>query len=53
MNAHEARKEFQAGRLPAEQLLDLLERQEHLIQRLQAEVERLRRRLAQYCTCPL
>src|SRR5436305_1655919 len=48
MNAGEAKKAFQAGRLPAEQLLDLLERQEHLIQRLQAEVERLRRRLAQY-----
>src|SRR3954462_12399539 len=48
MNAGEAKKAFQAGRLPAEQLLDLLERQEHLIQRLHAEVERLRRRLAQY-----
>src|SRR3954463_11671244 len=48
MDAREARKEFQSGRLPAEQLLDLLQRQEHLIQRLHAEVERLKRRLAQY-----
>src|SRR5215210_4330143 len=48
MNAGEARAAFQAGRLPAEQLLDLLQRQEHLIQRLHAEVERLRQRLAQY-----
>src|SRR5437588_10004378 len=48
MDAREARKEFQAGRLPADQLLDLLQRQEHLIQRLHAEVERLKRRLAQY-----
>src|SRR5437764_13662883 len=48
MDAREARKEFQSGRLPAEQLLDLLQRQEDLIQRLHAEVERLKRRLAQY-----
>jgi len=39
MNAREARAEFQAGRLPSEQLLDLLERQERLIQRLHSEVE--------------
>src|SRR5205085_10983624 len=48
MDAREARTAFQAGRLPAEQLLDLLQRQEHLIQRLHAEVERLKQRLAQY-----
>ena len=48
MNAREARSEFQAGRLPAERLLDLLEQQERLIQRLHTEVERLKQRLAQY-----
>jgi transposase len=48
MGAHEARIEFQAGRLTAEQLLELLERQERLIQRLHTEVERLKQRLAQY-----
>src|SRR3954453_3718251 len=48
MNAHEARMAFEAGRLPAEQLFDLLERQERLIQRLQAEVQRLQQRLAPY-----
>src|SRR5262249_58464611 len=48
MSVGEARKEFEAGRLPAERLLDLLERQERLIKHLQAEVERLQQRLAQY-----
>jgi transposase len=48
MNAREARVAFEAGRLPAEQLLDLLERQERLLQRLQAQVQRLEQRLAQY-----
>jgi transposase len=48
MDAREARKAFQAGRLSPEQLLDLLERQEHLTQRLQAEIDRLKQRLAQY-----
>jgi transposase len=48
MSAAEARREFEAGRLPVEQLLDLLERQERLIQHLHAEVERLKQRLAQY-----
>ena len=48
MNAREARMAFEAGRLPAEQLFDLLERQERLIQRLQAQVQRLEQRLAQY-----
>src|SRR5947209_20367000 len=40
--------EFEAGRLPAERLLDLLERQERLVKHLQAEVECLKQRLAQY-----
>lgn len=40
--------EFEAGRLPPERLLDLLERQERLIKHLQGEVERLKQRLAQY-----
>jgi transposase len=48
MSAAEARREFEAGRLHAEQLLDLLQRQERLIQHLHAEVERLKQRLAQY-----
>jgi hypothetical protein len=48
MDAREARNEFQAGRLPAERLLELLERQERLIQHLHTEVERLTQRLAQY-----
>src|SRR5437764_7980476 len=39
---------FEAGRLPAEQLLDLLQRQECLLQHLLAEVQRLKQRLAQY-----
>src|SRR5215208_59296 len=48
MDAREARKSFQAGRLPAEQLLDLLERQERLVQYLHNELQRLKQRLAQY-----
>ena len=48
MNPREARMAFEAGRLPAEQLLDLLQRQECLIQQLLAEVQRLKQRLAQY-----
>src|SRR4051795_1099894 len=48
MNAHEARMAFEAGRLPAEQLFDLLQRQECLIQHLLAEVQRLKQRLASY-----
>src|SRR6266446_5041619 len=48
MDAREARNDFQAGRLSAEQLLDLLERQERLVQHLHAEVQRLKQRLAQY-----
>src|SRR6266478_2283572 len=48
MNAREARKDFEAGQLPAEQLLDLLQRQERLLQRLSSEIQRLKQRLAQY-----
>jgi transposase len=48
MNAREARMAFDAGRLPVEQLFDLLERQERLIQRLHDQVQRLEQRLAQY-----
>jgi hypothetical protein len=48
MDAREARTDFQAGRLSAEQLLELLERQERLVQHLHAEVQRLKQRLAQY-----
>src|SRR5262249_32362317 len=50
MSVGEARKEFEAGRLPAERLLDLLERQERLIQQPQAEVERLQQPPAPYQT---
>src|SRR5437868_15185741 len=48
MNAHEARMAFEAGRLPAEQLFGLLQRQECVIQHLLAEVQRRKQRLAQY-----
>jgi transposase len=48
MEAREARKAFEAGQLPAEQLLDMLQRQERLIQRLHTEMQRLKQRLAQY-----
>ena len=48
MNVHDARKQFQQGNLTAEQLLDLLDQQEKSIHRLQAEVDRLKQRLAQY-----
>ena len=48
MDAREARTGFEAGTLTAEQLLELLQRQERLIQRLHAELERLKQRLAQY-----
>jgi transposase len=48
MDAREARTDFQAGRLSAEQLLDLLERQERLVQHLHKELQRLKQRLAQY-----
>src|SRR5439155_202191 len=48
MDAREASKDFEAGRLSTEQLLDLIQRQERLIQHLHAEVQRLKQRLAQY-----
>lgn len=48
MDVREARRELECGRLSVERLLDLLEQQQSTIQRLTAEVERLRRRLAQY-----
>ena len=48
MEAREAKSEFRKGRLTVEQLLDVVERQERLIQRLTAEVKRLRERLAKY-----
>lgn len=48
MNAHEARREFEAGRLPAETVFDMLERQERLVHHLQTELQRVRQRLAQY-----
>jgi transposase len=48
MDAREASKEFEAGRLSAEQVEQLLRRQECLIQHLHAEVQRLKQRLAQY-----
>lgn len=48
MDVREARREFESGRLPVERLLELFEQQQSTIQRLSGEVERLRRRLAQY-----
>ena len=48
MEAREARAEFYKGRLSAERLLELVERQERLIRRLTDEVQRLRQRLARY-----
>lgn len=48
MNAREARTEFERGRLTVEQLFDLLEKREQTIRRLQADVDRLQQRLAQY-----
>src|SRR5947209_6343431 len=51
MDAREARKEVEAGHLSVEQLLQLLQllqRQERLIQHLHAEIRRLKQRLAQY-----
>jgi transposase len=48
MDAREAKKDFEAGRFPVEQLLDMLQRQERIIQRLHTELQRLKQRLAQY-----
>jgi hypothetical protein len=48
MNAREARTEFRMDRLTVEQVFDLLEKQEQTNRRLQAEIDRLKQRLAQY-----
>lgn len=48
MTAREARIEFQRRQLTPEQLLELLEKQEQIIRRLQAELDRVKQRLAQY-----
>jgi transposase len=48
MDVHQARIDAREGRLSVEQLLDLLEAQEHTIRRLTAEIERLKQRLAPY-----
>lgn len=48
MDAREARILFHQGDLRADQLLDLLDQWERKIRRLEAEVDRLRKRLAQY-----
>jgi hypothetical protein len=48
MNAREARTEFRKERLTVEQVFDLLEKQEQTIHRLQAEIDRVKQRLAQY-----
>ena len=48
MEASEARTEFQKGRLSVDQLLDLVEEQQRTIRRLQAELVRVKARLAQY-----
>jgi transposase len=48
MDGRQAKREFESGRLSIEQLLEALDRQQRTIQRLTAEVERLKQRLAQY-----
>ena len=48
MEAREARTEFVKGRLSVDQLLDLVEEQQRTIHRLQAELTRIKLRLAQY-----
>ena len=48
MDARQARTEFQDGRLSIEQLLDLLDKQQRTIKRLEAEIDRLKQRLGQY-----
>src|SRR5258707_15352032 len=48
MDVHQARIDAREGRLSVEQLLDLLEAQEHTIRRLTAEIQRLKQRLAPY-----
>jgi uncharacterized coiled-coil protein SlyX len=48
MDIRQLRTEVLHGRLPVEQLLDLVEQQQQTIQRLEATVQRLTQRLAQY-----
>ena len=48
MDAREARVLFHQGDLTADQLLDLLDQWEGKIRRLEPELDRLRKRLAQY-----
>jgi uncharacterized coiled-coil protein SlyX len=48
MDARQAKTEFQDGRLSIEQLLDLLDKQQRTIKRLEAEIDRLKQRLGQY-----
>jgi hypothetical protein len=48
MDAKEARNLVQRGEMNVEQLLDLLEKQQKTIRRLEAEIVRLTQRLAQY-----
>lgn len=48
MEAREARTEFEKGRLSVDQLLNMLEEQQRTIRRLQAELVRIKTRLAQY-----
>ena len=48
MDVHQARIDAREGRLSIEQVLDLLEAQEHTIRRLTAEIHRLKQRLAPY-----
>jgi hypothetical protein len=48
MDVRQARIDAQAGRLSVEALLDLLDQQEQAIQRLTAQIQRLKQRLGQY-----
>jgi transposase len=48
LDLRQLRSEVEGGRVTAERLLDIIERQQQTIQRLQAEQQRLTARLAQY-----
>src|SRR5947209_818219 len=48
MDVRQLRTEVLNGRLPVGQLLDIIEQQQQTIQRLEADVQRLTERLAQY-----
>jgi transposase len=48
MDVRQLRTEVLQGRLPVEQLLEVIEKQQQTIQRLEATVQRLTQRLAQY-----